>query len=178
MKAFILSLLYVLGMSLVYSALGLAATATGRMFGSISSSAAAHFIAGGVVIFFALSMFDVFHLPVLHLHKFSPAGSCGYIGSFLLGAGSGLVISPCLSPVLGSILTYLATKKNLFYGTFLLFSFAWGMGFLLVLVGIFSSAVFRWLPKAGKWLVYLKYIYAAAMLAAGLYFIYLGFRRL
>jgi len=177
-KALILSLLYVGGMSLVYSALGLIAVATGKIFGSIATSPAAHFIAGTLIIIFALSMFDLFQLPFLNLPRPQVAGRRGYFGAFLLGAGSGLVISPCLSPALGSIMAHLATKKNLLYGTFLLFSFAWGMGFLLILVGVFSSAIFKWLPKAGGWMVYLKRFYAAVMLLAGLYFIYLGTRRL
>ena len=106
------------------------------------------------------------------------SGRRGYIAAFLLGAGSGLVISPCLSPVLGAILAYLATKQNLLYGTLLLFSFAWGMGLLLILVGIFSIAILRWLPKSGKWMIVLKRFYALVMFAAGMYLIYQGMRRL
>ena len=177
LKGFLLSLFYVAGIALVYSGLGLVAVLTGQIFGRISTSPAAYFIAGILIIIFALSMMELFTLPFWSTPCLTVSARRGYISAFVLGAGSGLVISPCLSPVLGSILAYLAAKKNLLYGTFLLFSFAWGMGLILILVGIFSSAIFKWLPKAGKWMIVLKRFYALVMLAAGLYFIYRGIRR-
>ncbi|MDP2904762.1 MAG: cytochrome c biogenesis protein CcdA [Candidatus Omnitrophota bacterium] len=177
LKGFLLSLFYVAGIALVYSILGLFAALTGQIFGRISTSPAAYFIAGTLIIIFAFSMMDLFTLPFWNAPRLAVSGRRGYIAAFLLGTGTGLVISPCLSPVLGSILAYLATKRNLLYGTFLLFSFAWGMGLLLIIVGIFSSAILRWLPKSGKWMIVLKRFYAFVMLAAGLYFIYQGIRR-
>jgi len=177
LKGFLLSLFYVAGIALVYSILGLAAALTGQIFGSISTSPAAYFISGTLIIIFALSMMELFSLPFWRAPRPAVSGRRGYFAVFMLGAGSGLIISPCLSPVLGSILAYLATKRNLLYGTLLLFSFAWGMGLLLILVGVFSSAILKWLPKSGKWMIVLKRSYAFVMLAAGLYFIYQGIAR-
>ena len=159
LKGLLLSLFYVAGIALVYSCLGLFASLTGQIFGSVSTSPAAYFIAGTLVIIFAFSMMEFFTLPLCSAPRTAVSGRRGYIAAFLLGAGSGLVISPCLSPVLGAILAYLATKQNLLYGTLLLFSFAWGMGLLLILVGIFSIAILRWLPKSGKWMIVLKRLF-------------------
>jgi len=80
--------------------------------------------------------------------------------------------------VLGSILAYIATRQHLFYGAALLFSFALGVGLLLLLVSVFSSGIIKWLPKAGKWMVYVKRACAAVLIIMGLYFIYSGIRRI
>jgi thiol:disulfide interchange protein DsbD len=83
---------------------------------------------------------------------------------------SGLIIGPCTAPVLGAILVYVATKQNLFYGVFLLFSFAYGMGALLILTGTFSGILMN-LPKSGKWMYTIEKIGGAMLILAGEYFL-------
>jgi thiol:disulfide interchange protein DsbD len=100
----------------------------------------------------------------------------GYFAIFLLGVTSGFIISPCLTPVLGSILSYLATRKNIFYGMSLLAVFAYGMGLIFLLSGTFAGILVN-LPKTGRWSVYLKKIAGIVLVLMGLYFIYLGIRR-
>ena len=100
-----------------------------------------------------------------------------YLSSFLLGLSSGFLISPCLTPVLGSILVYLATTKNILYGVTLLVSFSYGMGLILILAGTFSGLLAA-LPKSGSWLLYLKRISAVIIIAMGLYFLFIGIRGL
>ena len=85
--------------------------------------------------------------------------------------------SPCLTPVLGSILVYLAATKNVFYGASLLFVFAYGMGFVLILAGTFS-AVLTNLPRSGKWLAYVKKTCALLLLGMGLYFVFAGIKEI
>lgn len=94
-----------------------------------------------------------------------------------MGLSSGLVASPCLTPVIGSILVYLTTKKNLLYGTTLLLSFALGMGFLLILVGTFSAALVN-LPKSGKWMLYIKRVLSFLLIGIGIYFICQGLKNI
>jgi thiol:disulfide interchange protein DsbD len=100
-----------------------------------------------------------------------------YFSTFLLGLTSGLIISPCISPVLGAILVYLSTKKNLLYGMTLLLSFAYGIGLVLILSGTFSSILLG-LPKSGKWLIFIKRVFAFLLIGTGIYFIFCGLRRL
>ncbi len=116
-------------------------------------------------------------LPIRALIKLPYFKKQNYFTAFILGLSSGLIVSPCLTPALGTILLYLATKKNLLYGATLLFSFAYGMGLILILVGTFSTLLVN-LPKSGKWLDYIKRAGALMLLAAGAYFIFDGFRRL
>lgn len=176
-KGFTLSLVYVTGIAITYSILGLIASLSGQLFGVISSSAITSIVVGGVIVVFGIAMFDVFHLSFIHHVKLPQHKKHDYLSTFVLGLASGLIIGPCVTPVLASILAYLATKRNIAYGMTLLFSFALGMGVILILVGTFSSMLIR-MPKPGKWLLYIKKIGGVVIVITGLYFIYTGIRRL
>ncbi len=174
LKGLVLSLIYVTGVAVAYSVLGLLASLTGTLFGKISYSPLTYIFVGIVIIIFGLSLLDFFKVLLPNIAK--PAGfkKQSYISTFLLGLSSGLIVSPCLTPVLGSILAYLAIRKNLFYGATLLFTFAYGMGLLLILIGTFSAALVN-LPKSGRWMLYIKRVLSILLCAMGIYFIYRGF---
>jgi len=176
-RGFTLSVFYVIGVAVTYSILGIFASLTGRMFGTVSSHPLTYLFVGVVIVLFGLSMSGLFIIPLPNIVKRTQFKNQGFFSAFLLGLSSGLIVSPCLTPVLGSILVYLATKKNVVYGATLLFSFACGMGFILILTGTFSSALLGILPKSGKWMVYLKWLYSFVLVGAGIYFIYIGIRR-
>lgn len=177
LKGLISSLVYVTGVSVTFSILGLLASLTGTIFGRISSHPLANLFVGLIIIIFGLSMFGLFYFPSFNILKLTGLKKNSYFATFLFGLCSGLAVSPCLTPVLGSILLYLTTKKNLLYGITLLLSFGYGMGMLLVLVGTFSSALFK-LPKSGKWMLYIKRLSASIVIAVGVYFIIAGIRRI
>ncbi|MDP2927836.1 MAG: cytochrome c biogenesis protein CcdA [Candidatus Omnitrophota bacterium] len=176
-RGLFLSLFYVTGMAITYSFLGILAVLTGSMFGKFSSSPLVNLISGMLIFIFGLFMFDLFHfnfgfknlkLPVYK--KSNPATA------LLLGLVSGLMITPCLTPILGAILAYLSTTKNIFYGGFLLLSFSYGMGLIFILIGTFGAGM-AGLPKSGKWMVVIKKVCAAVIVLAGLYFIITAIRR-
>ncbi len=174
-KGFILSLIFVTGIAITYSILGLLASIGGIFFGRISSHPVTLIAVGAVFIAFAVSMWlDLFNIswqgPKVNTAK------KGYLSTFLLGLSSGLIASPCLTPALASILSYLAAKKNIVYGMSLLMAFAYGLGIILILAGTFSSILVN-LPKPGKWSVYFKRLGALLLAVIGLYFIYSGIRR-
>jgi len=175
-KGFILSLVYVLGVAITYSILGLIASLSGTIFGRISSYPATYIIVGILIILFSLSLLDLFHIHLPHKIK-APEHKHDYLYTFLLGLTSGLLASPCVTPVLGSILALLATKQNVVYGATLLFSFAFGMGFVLILIGLFEGLLVN-LPKSGKWMVYIKRASAIIMMAMGAYVVFTGIRRI
>lgn len=175
-NGFLLSLVYVCGIAVSYSLLGLIVSLGGMFFGLISTHPATHIAVGLVFLLFGILMLlDLFNFsfsqPKIVRNK------QGYFPTFLLGFSSGLVISPCISPVLGSILTYIAAKKNVFYGMSLLFTFAFGMGLILIVAGTFSNILTN-LPKSGRWMVYFKRINALLLILAGLYFLYSGITNL
>jgi thiol:disulfide interchange protein DsbD len=92
------------------------------------------------------------------------------VGSFLIGAASGLVMGPCTAPVLAVLLGYVATRQDLFYATSLLFVFSVGMGTLLILLGTFAGLLAN-LPKSGSWMTKISRLFGWLMIAAGQYFL-------
>ncbi len=171
LRGLILSLVYVLGLAITYSILGLIASLTGRLFGQISAHPISYFIIGNACIIAGLSFFDIINISFKGLRLQSKIKMRGDIlSAFLLCLASGLIAGPCTAPALGTILLYVATKQNIFYGASLLFVFAYGMGFLLILVGTFS-AVFVNLSRSGIWLERLKKLSGFILLGIGEYFL-------
>ncbi|MBU1125881.1 MAG: sulfite exporter TauE/SafE family protein [Candidatus Omnitrophica bacterium] len=176
-KGFRLSLVYVTGLAVTYSFLGLFASLTGAFFGRVSSHPVTYFVVGLIVILFGLSMLDLFMIPLPNFIKLPKFKRKGYFSAFVLGLSSGFLASPCLTPALGAILAYLTTKKNLVYGMLLLFCFGYGMGAVLILVGTFSAQLVN-LPKSGKLMGYFKKASSLAVIGMGLFLIYNGIRRM
>jgi len=171
--AFLLSLLYALGISVTYTSLGIFAALSGRLFGALTQSPYVFFAVGNIILLFGLNMLDVFVLP---LPKFlSQAGGTkkrkGLLGTFLIGITSGLIVGPCTAPVLATILTYVSTKGDVVLGGLMLFLFAMGMCAIIIIAGTFSG-VLASLPKSGNWMVTVKKVFGWAMIAFGEYFIF------
>ncbi len=171
LRGLILSLIYVLGLAVTYSILGLIASLTGRLFGQISTYPVSFLIIGNACIIAGLSFFDIININFAGIRLQNKIKMRGDVLSvFLLGLASGLVAGPCTTPALGTILLYATTKQNIFYGASLLFVFAYGMGFLLILAGTFS-AVFINLSRSGIWLARLKKLSGFILLGIGEYFL-------
>ncbi len=168
LRGFFLSLVYVIGVAVTYSALGMAAALSGRIFGEVSTNPLIYFVVANVMIVLGLAMLDVFTIP-----SFAPKGSVsmgGTPGVFMLGIVSGFVAGPCTAPVMGVLLTYVATTRDTVLGGSLLFAFALGMGILLIIVGTFSG-VLASLPKSGEWMVKIKKMLGILMIGLGEYFL-------
>jgi thiol:disulfide interchange protein DsbD len=175
-QALFLSLAYVLGLAITYSSLGILAVVTGSMFGKFSSTPLVNLISGVLVLISGLFMFDLFQFNFISNLKLPAYKKVNFLAALLLGLVSGLMISPCLTPILGAILAYLSAKNNIFYGGFLLFSFSCGMGLIFIFIGTFGVGMLG-LPKAGQWMVVIKKVCAAVIVLAGLYFIFTALRR-
>jgi thiol:disulfide interchange protein DsbD len=167
-----LSLLYVLGLACVYAALGAFAALSGKLFGQISTSPWTYLFVGNLCLLFGLSMLDVFTIQLQFLTAAQPQikPSGGGMAAFLFGGCSGLVAGPCTTPVLGALLTYVASRQNMVLGITMLFVFALGMGTLLILVGTFTGMLSA-LPKSGIWIVRIKKGFGFLMIAVGEIFI-------
>jgi thiol:disulfide interchange protein DsbD len=172
-QALVLSLLYALGIAVTYTALGVFAALSGRFFGSLTQSPYVYLVVANIMILFGLSMLDVFELP---LPEFLTSGGTakarkGFLGAFVIGVTSGLVVGPCTAPVLASILTYVAQEGNVVFGGAVLFLFAMGMCTLIVIAGTFTGALAS-LPKSGGWMETVKKAFGWVMIAIGEYFIF------
>ena len=173
-RAFALSFVYVQGMALTYTLLGLIVAAIGLPF----QVALQHpYVMIGLSIIFvllALSMFDVFtlQLPSALQTKLSllsqqqKAGAFG--GVFLMGMIAGLVASPCTSAPLSGALLYVAQSGDLFTGAITLYLLALGMGVPLILITLFGNKI---LPKSGMWMETVKKLFGFVMLALPVFLI-------
>lgn len=171
MSSFLLSLSFVVGMAAVYSLLGMIAALTGGLFGSISTNPWAMLAVANIFILFALNMLEVIPFPSWFQRFMRPnPGRAGVVGSVLIGAASGLVASPCTSPVLLTLLTFVATSQHVLYGGALMFVFSLGMGVLLIVAGTFSGLAAA-LPKPGGWMTGVKKVLGLLMLGMAEYYL-------
>jgi thiol:disulfide interchange protein DsbD len=173
MGALGLSGIYVLGMCVLYTALGLIFAALGHVFGSWMGSI---WVVVFIVVFFAvmgLAMAKIINLEMLLYpltQRLGRVGGKGVAGAFLAGLVSGLVMAPCTGPVLSVILIFIAKSQSFFFGFWLLFLFSLGAGFLFLVVGTFSSVVAH-LPKSGVWMEVIQTSFAMIMIGMALYFL-------
>jgi cytochrome c-type biogenesis protein len=175
-RSVILTLVYVLGLALVYSLLGLLAGLSGTLFGTVSSSPWALFVMGNLLLVFGLALLDVFTISV-------PARIGAWVsridarsvpGVFLLGATSGLVAAPCGAPAFAAVLTFVSTTGSAWLGFLYLFVFSLGLTALLVVVGLFSGSIAT-LPRSGAWTVIIKRAGGVLLISmAEYYFVRMG----
>ncbi len=168
-----LTISYVIGLALVYSALGLFAGLTGTLFGTVSTNPWLYFAMANLLLIAALAMLDVLpvRVPNAILARASAAGTAGRMsGAFTMGAMSGLVAAPCSAPVMAAVLTWVSTTKSAALGFAYLFVFSLGMCTLLVVVGLSSGAIAR-LPRSGMWMVWIKRLFALVMIGAAEYYL-------
>ncbi|MBP1753450.1 MAG: cytochrome c biosis protein, transrane region [Geobacteraceae bacterium] len=137
-KAFRYSLAFILGLSLTFTAFGAAAGLLGTMFGTVGGW---WYVAAGIVaLVMGGQMMGIYQIRLPVKREYRPKQG-GVIGSFLLGLFFGVVSSPCATPVLVVILTYVATRGQVLYGTALLFVYAVGHCMLMLAAGTFTGFI-------------------------------------
>lgn len=173
-RAVALSVTYVLGLAAVYAALGVAAALMGKIFGEFTRNPWVFGAVGLVIGGLGLGMLGVFTIPALMTGlQGQGARKGGFAGAALMGVAAGFVAAPCTAPVLGLLLAYVGQTRNVVWGGSLLFTFALGLGLLLMLLGIFSGLLTS-LPKAGRWMDFIKKGFGVAMLVIGAWFLWKG----
>lgn len=167
-RALLLAFVYIQGMALTYTALGLVVAAVGLPF----QAALQHpYVLIGISVMFVLlaaSMFGLFTLQLpssvqtrLTLISQRQQGGSVY-GVFAMGALAGLICSPCTTAPLSAILLYIAQSGNLWLGGGTLYLYALGMGLPLVLITVFGNKL---LPKSGPWMESVKIAFGFVILA-------------
>jgi thioredoxin:protein disulfide reductase len=175
MQGFWLAAVYVLGMVVLFTTLGVSFAALGVVAGSLLQSPV---VTIGVALFclaMAASMFGAFEfaLPSSLQTKLSSVGGGGFGGAFVMGLVAGIIAAPCTGPVLSFILTLIARENNLPKGALLMVFYALGMGVPFLVLGTFSQAISR-MPKSGNWMEVVKSIFGLLMIGAALYYLTLG----
>lgn len=173
-KAFRYSLAFIMGLSLTFTAFGAAAGLLGTMFGTLGGWW--YVAAGAVAMVMGLQMVGLYEIRLPIRCDYKPKRG-GLIGSFLLGLFFGVVSSPCATPVLVVILTFVATKGQVIYGVALLFTYAVGHCLLMLVAGTFTGFIEAFVKAKGvvNFSVWTKKISGAVITAAGAWFIWQAF---
>ncbi|WP_419963452.1 protein-disulfide reductase DsbD [Pantoea vagans] len=167
-RLFALAMVYVQGMALTYTLLGMVVAAAGLRFQAALQHPYVLFTLSLLFIVLALSMFGLFTLQLpaslqTRLTLWSNRQQGGSLpGVFLMGALAGLICSPCTTAPLSAILLYIAQSGNLWAGAGTLWLYAVGMGLPLIAVTLFGN---RLLPKSGPWMQTVKEGFGFVILA-------------
>ncbi|HED3854507.1 protein-disulfide reductase DsbD [Enterobacter soli] len=167
-RALLLAFIYVQGMALTYTALGLVVAAAGLQFQAALQHPYVLIGLSAIFTLLALSMFGLFTLQLPSslqtrltlMSNRQQGGSAG--GVFAMGAIAGLICSPCTTAPLSAILLYIAQSGNVWLGGGTLYLYALGMGLPLILVTVFGN---RLLPKSGPWMETVKTAFGFVILA-------------
>jgi thiol:disulfide interchange protein DsbD len=170
-KLFTMGLLFLIGMAVTYSVIGVVTALTGSIFGVLLQNPLV--IIGIVLIFIALSlsMFGVyeFKLPDSWVQKAGGAKQ-GYYGAFFMGLTMGIVAAPCIGPFVIGLVTYVAAKGDPYFGFLLFFVLAVGLGFPYLFLAVFSGKI-KNLPRAGEWMDAVKHIFGFILIGMAIYFL-------
>jgi thiol:disulfide interchange protein DsbD len=171
-RAPFMALLFVLGMAVSYSALGVFAAMTGRLFGAELGNPWVVGFVSIVLIGMALSMFGVFQMTASSntLTAISDIRDrLGAVGALFFGLTIGVVMAPCVGPFLTGLLTYVAAHRDPLLGFWMFFTLAMGMGLPYLILGTFSGGL-KALPRPGPWMVWLEHVFAFVFIGMALKF--------
>jgi thiol:disulfide interchange protein DsbD len=172
LKGFVLSLFFVLGLSLVYSVLGVVAAKTGSLIGVSFQNPVVVIAIAAVFIVMGLSLAGLFTIPVPAWisARASQGHRSEYLGALIVGGVSAVIAAPCVGPVLIALLSWIVQSGNVILGFWLTFVFSLGMSIIFILAGTFSGAIAS-LPRGGGWMSVVKYFFSALLIAGGIFFL-------
>jgi thiol:disulfide interchange protein DsbD len=160
---------YVLGIAILFGALGTIFGLVGKAFGTYLGNP---WVVIPLALFFvamALSMFGAFELalPQGLQERLSRVGGRGFGGAFLMGLVGGLIAAPCTGPPLAGLLAYISTTRDAAYGFLLCSSYGLGVGLPFLLLAAFSLS----LPRSGNWMESVKSVFGIVLFTAALYYL-------
>ncbi|SNB75339.1 protein-disulfide reductase DsbD [Kingella negevensis] len=171
-RAFTLSFVYVQGLALTYTLVGVLAGLTGALLTVWLQQAWVVLTAAALMVLLALSMFGLFSIQLpsalqSYFQNQSNKLSGGKVASvFVMGMLSALIVGPCVAPPLAAALGYIGKTGDALLGGAVLYAMALGTGVPLMIVGTFGGHV---LPRAGDWMNGIKYTFGVVLLAVAVY---------
>jgi len=145
-KSLTFSLLFIVGLSITFTVLGLISSLMGRMFGDVGRFW--KYLVAAVCLVMGIHLFGFFKLN-FRTPEFLKLQKGGNIGAFLLGLLFGVVSTPCAVPILAVLLAYVASQGNIAYGGLLLFVYALGHSLLILVAGTSMGAAKRLIESKG-----------------------------
>ncbi|MFZ5951049.1 MAG: cytochrome c biogenesis protein CcdA [Candidatus Rifleibacteriota bacterium] len=170
-QAFTRSLVYVLGMSTMYSALGVSAALTGGLFGSILQSPVVLLLISLMFLLLALSTFGLYELqlPASVLNRIGTNRSGSLAGLFVSGLFVGVFAAPCVGPPVIALLTMVGQRGDALYGFAVFFTLSLGLGLPYLILGTFSGLMQN-LPRSGHWMIWIKKLMGIVLIALAAFY--------
>ncbi|HEY8117949.1 MAG TPA: protein-disulfide reductase DsbD [Methylophilaceae bacterium] len=174
LHSFNLSLAYTLGMALSYTLAGIAAGLSGQLLSNTLQNAWVLSATGLVFVLLALSMFGFYELKLPAAFESSMVNVSNrikggrFVGVFIMGALSALIVSPCVAAPLAGALIYISKTHDVLLGGIALFSLSIGMGVPLLLLGASAGSL---LPKTGQWMNTVRNFFGVVMLGVAIWII-------
>lgn len=166
-----LAAVYVLGITLSFSVVGVAAALSGGIFGAALQKPIVLIGIAAVLLLLALSSFGLYQLrpPTWLLQRMSGATQ-GAIGAFFMGVTMGVVAAPCVGPVVIGLLVFVGSQQDVLLGFELFFALGLGMGLPYIVLAMAAGSI-RALPRSGEWLVWIEHLFGFLLLGLALYFV-------
>ena len=176
MQAFGMALVYVMGIAVMYSVLGLAAALSGGLFGAALQSPIVLLGIGALLIALSLSMFGLYEiqLPPVLMSKLGGQTATGVAGVFGSGLLVGVFAAPCIGPPIVALLAIVGAKGDPVFGFTSFFILSMGLGAPYLVLGTFSNLLSS-LPRSGEWMVWVKKVFGVVLFAIGAFYALLAF---
>jgi len=170
-KLTIMGILFVVGLAVTYSIIGVITSLTGAVFGTLLQNPVVIIAVALILVALSLSMFGVyeFKLPDKLVAKAGGAKG-GYYGAFFMGLTLGIVAAPCIGPFVLGLVTYVAVKQDVFFGFIMFFVLALGLGTPYLFLAIFSGKI-KNLPRSGEWMQAVEHIFGLILVGMAIYFL-------
>lgn len=170
------AIVYVLGIALMYSTLGVVAAMTGGLFGGWLANPSVLAGIGVLLLAMALSMFGLYELQVPSgiLSRLGGAAGAGYLGTFLAGLLVGVFAAPCIGPPIIALLAHVGAKADPVFGFWAFFVLSLGLGLPYLILGA-SSGMLQRLPRSGAWMDWVKHLLGVILLGVAAFYLCLAF---
>lgn len=169
-KSLLLSFFYFLGIVITYSLLGTLSAIGGSLFGSALQKPLVLIFVSLIIFLFSLSLFGLFTIKLPSSFTSKATTKIGFFNSFLMGSMVGLVAAPCLGPIIFSLITFVASKGDVFIGFIFFLALSSGLGIPYLILSFFSSSI-KNLPKSGEWMSSLERFFGFALVAVSIFII-------
>ena len=164
-------LLYLAGLAVTNSALGVLAALTGGLMGALLQNPLVLVAVAAILVFFATSLFGFWELRLPgSLTQAASKSYAGYFGSLFMGLTLGVVAAPCIGPFVLGLLTWVASMGSPWLGFLVFFTLSLGLGLPLFILALFSGSLER-LPRSGEWMLWVRKLMGWVLLAMAAYFI-------
>lgn len=170
-RALFLATLYVVGIAITFSTLGVAAALSGGLFGAALQKPIVLIGIASLMVALALSCFGLYSLqPPPSVMRIAGSAATGAAGAVFMGLTMGIVAAPCVGPTVIGLLTFVASRQDPLLGFALFTALSIGLGLPYLVLAVAAPSL-RSLPRSGEWLLWTEHLFGFVLLGLAVHFI-------